>query len=89
MNTAVTANLAKVFGLRVGNPLDEKLAKAISNPDSKWTAPFVYSRGNCVVRVSGMHVSSVGSAGEVRGWIQDVAERLPEFPHIAAKAKQF
>ncbi len=88
-STAVTANLAKVCGLRAGNKLDEKLARAIANPESKWTAPFVYSRGNCAVYVSGMYLGTVGAAIEAGKWIGELAERLPEYPHVAEIARKF
>jgi hypothetical protein len=82
----VNPNIARVCGLRPGVPLDEKLALAIANPASKWSVRYVKCRGLSAVFVSGMRLESVGAEIEARRWLTDLADRLPEFPHIRAFA---
>lgn len=86
--SCITPNLAREFGLRAGNPLDEKLAKALCNPASKCTERFVYSRGNCTLSVGGIYLDTVGAAGEGRRYLQDKADNLPELPHLRAWAEK-
>jgi hypothetical protein len=84
----VTANMARQFGLRPGHPLDEKLARAIANPRSRCVEKYVYSRGLCAIYVAGMYLRSVGHDGTGKIWLLDLADEMPELPHLKQWAEK-
>lgn len=83
----ITPQLARVFGLRPGVSLDEKLARALTNPRSKCAVRFIKCRGLSAVYVGGMWLESVGAEIAARPWLSSKAERLPELPHLKTWAE--
>ena len=84
----ITENMARVFGLRIGNPTDERLGRLLLNPRTACRERFIYGRGTCALYVGGMYLVSVDSMGSGKRWLSDAAARVPELVHLKSWAEK-